>query len=812
MDPFGIALILFVSALFSGGLAAYAWRRRGTPGTGIVFFLMLGTTIAVFAYGMELLSTTLADKMIWVRIRYTGTALIYPMYLLFALWHTNKQKWLAAGRVALLLVLPVFSVIGLFTNSLHHLHYTWVGLDTNGPFPMIVKTYGPLYGFYVITSFGYVLLALAILGSNYLLTPSFFRRQTAALLIGTGVPLAAALLYIAGVKPLGGLNILPFAYILSSLTAAWIILGQKLFGLRPVAHGTIFENMTDGFVVLNKELKIVDANPPALRLLNLSPEALGQFGNRAFVRHPSLIRLIHSEPHGHVQIEQDGRIFDAFRASLTDQQKNLAGHLISLRDVTSIKRAENALRQSELRFRQISHLTSDILYSCTTDQDGNFAIDWISGNTAAVTGYSIEEIKAQSCWRFLVTEEDLSLFEENVTGLDPGQSRTADLRLRHKNGKTVWVVSHAECVREPQDPETIRLYGGLVDITSRKRAEEELLKNESQYRFLTENMNDVLWMMDLNLRTVYVTPSIEAVLGFTQEERLRQSVEEQLTPQSLRIARETLARERVFEGQPGYLTRKVTLELEFYHRDGSTRRLETIVSGLFDDQGRLTGLYGVSRDVTERKETETRILQYSEALRERNKELHCLYSVSELVRKEEISQEDILSASASLIAQSYFCPEITGCRISWEDREYKTENFAPTSWMQTSAIRVRGKEVGKIDVCYLELRPEKDEGPFLKEERKFLDGIAGLLGKSYERRLAVGEREKLIGELQNALQEVKTLTGMLPICASCKKIRNDQGYWEKIERYIGERSSVRFSHGICPECAQKLYPDLNLKK
>ncbi|HOD64687.1 MAG TPA: hypothetical protein PKO04_10525, partial [Smithellaceae bacterium] len=75
-----------------------------------------------------------------------------------------------------------------------------------------------------------------------------------------------------------------------------------------------------------------------------------------------------------------------------------------------------------------------------------------------------------------------------------------------------------------------------------------------------------------------------------------------------------------------------------------------------------------------------------------------------------------------------------------------------------------------------------------------------------------GEREKLIGELQNALQEVKTLTGLLPICASCKKIRNDQGYWEKIERYIGERSSVRFSHGICPECAQKLYPDLNLKK
>lgn len=64
------------------------------------------------------------------------------------------------------------------------------------------------------------------------------------------------------VKPLGGLNILPFAYIFSSLTAAWVILGRKLFDLRPFAHGMIFENMTDGFIVLNKQLEILDANPP----------------------------------------------------------------------------------------------------------------------------------------------------------------------------------------------------------------------------------------------------------------------------------------------------------------------------------------------------------------------------------------------------------------------------------------------------------------------------------------------------------------------------------------------------------------------
>jgi hypothetical protein len=74
---------------------------------------------------------------------------------------------------------------------------------------------------------------------------------------------------------------------------------------------------------------------------------------------------------------------------------------------------------------------------------------------------------------------------------------------------------------------------------------------------------------------------------------------------------------------------------------------------------------------------------------------------------------------------------------------------------------------------------------------------------SYQRTIIHGEKEK-------ALLEVKKLTGLLPICASCKKIRDDKGYWNQIELYIRDRSEVEFSHGICPECAKKLYPDLKL--
>jgi PAS domain S-box-containing protein len=68
------------------------------------------------------------------------------------------------------------------------------------------------------------------------------------------------------------------------------------------------------------------------------------------------------------------------------------------------------------------------------------------------------------------------------------------------------------------------------------------------------------------------------------------------------------------------------------------------------------------------------------------------------------------------------------------------------------------------------------------------------------------ERERLIGELKEALDNIKTLEGMLPICASCKRIRDDKGGWHQIEEYIHEHSKAEFSHGICPECAQRIYP------
>jgi len=78
------------------------------------------------------------------------------------------------------------------------------------------------------------------------------------------------------------------------------------------------------------------------------------------------------------------------------------------------------------------------------------------------------------------------------------------------------------------------------------------------------------------------------------------------------------------------------------------------------------------------------------------------------------------------------------------------------------------------------------------------------------RKRAEEGQKQLVSDLKEAMAKVKTLSGLLPICASCKKIRDDKGYWSQIEAYISGHSEVEFSHSICPECARKLYPDLEI--
>lgn len=140
-----------------------------------------------------------------------------------------------------------------------------------------------------------------------------------------------------------------------------------------------------------------------------------------------------------------------------------------------------------------------------------------------------------------------------------------------------------------------------------------LEQREAEFRFLAENMGDVAFMVDMELRTTYVSPSIEKVLGYTVEERIAQKSDEQLTPKSQKLVFETLIAELELEKMEGSdKNRSFTLELEYYHKDGSIKCLETYVRGMRDSNGNLTGFYGLSRDITSRKKAEDELLSQSE--------------------------------------------------------------------------------------------------------------------------------------------------------------------------------------------------------
>jgi PAS domain S-box-containing protein len=95
----------------------------------------------------------------------------------------------------------------------------------------------------------------------------------------------------------------------------------------------------------------------------------------------------------------------------------------------------------------------------------------------------------------------------------------------------------------------------------------------------------------------------------------------------------------------------------------------------------------------------------------------------------------------------------------------------------------------------------------LRDSRGDIIGITGAASDVTPLKLAGAERERLVAELQDALANVKLLSGLLPICASCKRIRNDRGDWVQIEVYISKHSEARFTHGVCPDCGKKLYGD-----
>lgn len=120
-------------------------------------------------------------------------------------------------------------------------------------------------------------------------------------------------------------------------------------------------------------------------------------------------------------------------------------------------------------------------------------------------------------------------------------------------------------------------------------------------------------------------------------------------------------------------------------------------------------------------------------LRERVKELDCLYSLTKLVEQSGNSIDKILQGVADLLPGSWQYPELACARILYKERSFQSYNFKPTQWAQEAAVIISGRQEGLVEVHYLKKMPQLDEGPFLKEERQLIDAVSDHIAKAVER-------------------------------------------------------------------------------
>ena len=325
----------------------------------------------------------------------------------------------------------------------------------------------------------------------------------------------------------------------------------------------------------------------------------------------------------------------------------------------------------------------------------------------------------------------------------------------------------------------------ITDETETKEAERALKRSESEYRNLVNSLNDAIVLAERNGKIILFNPGAEKLFHCTAEEAVGASVA-RFCPGELRTQQAEMLRQAMENKPvPPYQTERITA-------DGQAVPVEIALSARTDDTGNVIGIIAVLRDIT--------------ALKANERYLRTILQTTVDGFWEIDSSGHIVEVNPAYCALSgYERREILGMRIG--DLE-AVETPAETA-VRFQRILSNGHDIFET------WHRRKDGSVFpLEISVTLIDSKGGRMvcfcRNLTERKAIEREREKLISELKDALAQVKTLNGLLPICSYCKKIRDDTGYWNQIESYIQDRSEAEFSHGICEECAKKYYPDINI--
>lgn len=370
----------------------------------------------------------------------------------------------------------------------------------------------------------------------------------------------------------------------------------------------------------------------------------------------------------------------------------------------------------------------------------------------------------------------------------------------------------------------------------KERYKSRLREAELRYRVLFDKSPYGILVIDPVGNFIEFNEAAHRDLGYSREEFAKLSIADIdpfESPQEIQVSIKEVLKKGQAEFEVGHLT-----------KNGEIRNVHVITQVLDLAGGKVFQTFW--HDITERKRAEGELNAYRRHLEElvekRTAELRNLNEcLSEDIKKRQILQyklkesearfRRIAETSIDVIFQTDLQGLISYCSPSIEQFGYTPEEImgkhfneyfssAESPGASESfpwAVFEQGSNRLELNILGKDGEPRHCEiniAPVIENEK--VTGIQGIARDITDRKLAEQEREELIQELQGALASIKTLRGLIPICAWCKKIRDDSGYWKKVETYIEEHSDASFTAGICPGCLKKrdylTYEEIFIKK
>jgi PAS domain S-box-containing protein len=329
---------------------------------------------------------------------------------------------------------------------------------------------------------------------------------------------------------------------------------------------------------------------------------------------------------------------------IRDSRGSLVGALEMLEDITERKKAEEALQDSEARFRELA----DRLPEMVLEIDAGGRVIFINKRGLELTGYSEDDFKGGFDANLFVAPEDLERSKENMKEMFSGEMRQSnEYTFIKKNGTRYPVsLSSGPIVK---DGKIVGARGIIVDISGRKKAEEALRTSEEKYRAIFENEFDFVTYVDINGRILDVNDRVEGLLGFKREEIVGKRFEEiglvdsNRLPELLRFFDESVQR-GIIQG---------IIEIELIRKNGEKVPVEVGTRFIRDSAGRVTGTINTFRDITERKRAEIALFESSRTLNESQMLMNAIFnSTNDLIWS--VSADDFRLLTFNKATSDYF--------------------------------------------------------------------------------------------------------------------------------------------------------------